>query len=108
MDLNLVSCLTNSISRFIHLVTCRISKSIPMEMDYRNITSFLKHLKPLLDNVADHKVPLDVILCKECEELDAAVNEAREFLEKWSPRMSKILCVSILIGFGFVLSINIV
>ncbi|CAI9781272.1 unnamed protein product [Fraxinus pennsylvanica] len=93
MDLNSVSCLANSISRFIHLVTCRISKSMPMEKDYRNIASFLKHLKPLLDNVADHKAPLDEILCKECEELDAAVNEAREFLEKWSPRMSKILCV---------------
>ncbi|KAL2510854.1 U-box domain-containing protein 3 [Abeliophyllum distichum] len=57
MDLNSVRCLTNSISRFIHLA------------------------------------PLDEILCKNCEELDAAVNEAREFLEKWSPRMSKILCV---------------
>ncbi|KAL2535860.1 U-box domain-containing protein 3 [Forsythia ovata] len=66
---------------------------MPVEKDYRNIASFLKHLKPLLDNVADHKAPLDEILCKNCEELDAAVNEAREFLEKWSPRMSKILCV---------------
>ncbi|CAI9785739.1 unnamed protein product [Fraxinus pennsylvanica] len=64
---------------------------MPSEKDYRNIASFLKHLKPLLDNVADHKAPLDEILCKECEKLDVAVNEAREFLEKWSPRMSKIL-----------------
>ncbi|KAJ6953068.1 hypothetical protein NC652_004912 [Populus alba x Populus x berolinensis] len=30
---------------------------------------------------------------RECEELDAAVNEAREFMEKWCPQMSRICSV---------------
>ncbi|KAK6164442.1 hypothetical protein DH2020_001306 [Rehmannia glutinosa] len=66
---------------------------MPAENDYRNLVSILKHLKPVLDDVANHKAPHDEDFSKECEELDIAVNEAREFLEKWSPRMSKILCV---------------
>ncbi|XP_022727640.1 U-box domain-containing protein 3-like isoform X3 [Durio zibethinus] len=32
----------------------------------------------------------DEILYKECEELDMLVNEAREFMESWCPKMSKI------------------
>ncbi|KAK4492469.1 hypothetical protein RD792_003278 [Penstemon davidsonii] len=91
MDLTSLRCLINSISRFIHLVTCQISKTMPAETDYINVVSLLKHLKPLLDDVADQKAPQDEALFKECEELDIAVNEAREFLEKWSPKMSKIL-----------------
>lgn len=67
---------------------------MPAKDDYQNLVSMLKHLKPVLDDVTDHKATLDEALFKECEELDIAVNEAREFLEKWSPRMSKILCVS--------------
>ncbi|KAK4407236.1 U-box domain-containing protein 3 [Sesamum angolense] len=66
---------------------------MPAEKDYRNLVSLLKHLKPILDDVADHKAPQDEALSKECEELDIAVNEAREFLEKWSPRKSKLLFV---------------
>lgn len=54
----------------------------------------LKHLKPVLDDVVDYKIYLDEKLRKECEELDIAVNEAREFMEKWSPKMSKIFSVS--------------
>ncbi|KAI3460962.1 hypothetical protein Pfo_017625 [Paulownia fortunei] len=92
MDLASLRYLINGISRFIHLVTCRVSKTMPAEKDYRSIASLLKHLKPLLDDVADQKAPPDEALSKECEELDIAVNEARQFLEKWSPRMSKILC----------------
>lgn len=66
---------------------------MPAKEDYQNLVSMLKHLKPVLDDVTDLKATLDEALFKECEELDIAVNEAREFLEKWSPRMSKILCV---------------
>ncbi|KAL0304814.1 UNVERIFIED_CONTAM: U-box domain-containing protein 3 [Sesamum angustifolium] len=66
---------------------------MPAEKDYRNLVSLLKHLKPILDDVADHEAPQDEALSKECEELDIAVNEAREFLEKWSPRKSKLLFV---------------
>ncbi|KAL3517707.1 hypothetical protein ACH5RR_020296 [Cinchona calisaya] len=93
MDLTAVRCLVNSVSRFIHLVTCSTMKTMPVQNDYVHLSRLLKHLKPLLDNVVDGKIPSDEILCKECEELDIAVNEAREFLEKWSPKMSKILCV---------------
>lgn len=94
MDLSAISCLINSISRFIHLVTCATSKTMPTQKDYRDLVPILKHLKLLLDNVVNYKVPAEAILCIECEELDIAINEAREFLEKWSPKMSKILCVS--------------
>lgn len=54
----------------------------------------LKRLKSVLDGAVDDKVPLDENLCKECEELDRAVNEARDFMEKWSPKKSKIHGVS--------------
>ncbi|KAG6434534.1 hypothetical protein SASPL_106172 [Salvia splendens] len=93
MDLTPLRCLINSISRFIHLVTCRVSSTMPAENDYQNLVSMLKHLKPVLDDVSDHKAPMDEALFKECEELDIAVNETREFLEKWSPRTSTLLCV---------------
>ncbi|GFP82916.1 U-box domain-containing protein 3 [Phtheirospermum japonicum] len=94
MDLTPLRCLINSISRFVHLVTCRVSNTMPAEKDYVSIVSILKQLKPVLDDVADHEASHDdEALSKECEELDVAVNEAREFLEKWSPRTSKILCV---------------
>ncbi|KAL3531225.1 hypothetical protein ACH5RR_010547 [Cinchona calisaya] len=93
MELTAVRCLINSISRFIHLVTCSTMKAMPTQKGYAHLSSLLKHFVPLLDKVVDGKVPLDEILCKECEELDIAVNEAREFLETWSPKMSKILCV---------------
>lgn len=94
MDLTLLRCLINSISRFILLVTCNTSKMMPAEEDFRDLASLLKHLKPLLDNAADQKANQDEVLTKKYEELDVVVNEAREVLEKWSPKMSKILFVS--------------
>lgn len=69
-----------------------MSKAMPVEKEYQSIASFLKHLKAVLDDVSDCKIPLDDSLSKECEELDFAVNEARIFLEKWSPKTSKFLC----------------
>lgn len=93
MDLTSIRCLINSISRFIHLFTSSTLKTLPTQKNYRDLVPLLKHLKLLLDNYVNCKVPADVNLYKECEELDIAVNEAREFLEKWSPKMSKILCV---------------
>ncbi|KAL0437361.1 UNVERIFIED_CONTAM: U-box domain-containing protein 3 [Sesamum radiatum] len=66
---------------------------MPAEKDHRSIASLLKHLKLVLDDVADHKAPLNEALSKECKKLDVAVNEAREFLEKWCPGKSKILSV---------------
>ncbi|KAK2455273.1 U-box domain-containing protein [Trifolium repens] len=50
----------------------------------------LKRLKPVLDDIMDYKIPLHENLCKVCEELDIGVNEARDFIEKWGSKMSKI------------------
>ncbi|XP_022771280.1 U-box domain-containing protein 3-like isoform X2 [Durio zibethinus] len=84
-----VRCLINSISRFIHLVSCQTIKGVPIEKEYRKIVVVLKLLKPLLDDVVDCEIPSDEVLFKDCEELDMLVNEAREFLENWCPTMSK-------------------
>ncbi|XP_031377189.1 U-box domain-containing protein 3 isoform X2 [Punica granatum] len=86
--------LINSISRFIHLVLCQTAFSVHLQPRYRKTMEILKLLKPVLDEVSEQKAPLnDRILCKECEELDVAVNEARELMENWSPKMSKISSV---------------
>lgn len=90
-----VKCLINSNSRFIHLVMCQTRKSQHLQQIYGKTIDVLKLLKPLLDDVVECKTPvLDEILYKEYEELDMAVNMSREFLENWSPRMSKICSVS--------------
>lgn len=93
MDTASVKCLVNSISRFIHLVSCQTMKPMPIQKDYKDLVGALKALKPVLDEVVDCKIPSDEILYKECEGLDVAVNEAREFIENWSPKMSKICSV---------------
>ncbi|GMJ00770.1 Plant U-box 3 [Hibiscus trionum] len=90
MDSTSVRCLVNSISRFIHLVSSQTIKVVPAEEDYRNMVVVLKLLKPLLDDVIDGEIPSDEILYKELEELDVLVNKAREFMENWCPKMSKI------------------
>ena len=91
-----VKCLINSISRFIHLVSCQNVKPMPIQKDYRIIAGVLKLLKPFLDEVLDSGRYSDEILCKEFEELDMAINLAREFMEDWSPKLSKICSVSYL------------
>ncbi|KAK3028150.1 hypothetical protein RJ639_039011 [Escallonia herrerae] len=93
MDPKAVRCLINSISRFIHLVSCGALTTVPTRNDYRNIASLLKLLKPILDDIADCKVPSDEDLHKECDELDVPVNEAREIIENWCSKMSKIFCI---------------
>lgn len=94
MDTKAVRCLINSISRFIHLVSCQTLKTMAFVKDCRNMVDSLKLLKPVLDDVVNCKILSDEILFKECEQLDMAVNEAREFVENWSPQMSKICSVS--------------
>lgn len=93
MDTKSVRYVVNSISRFIHLVSCQTIKAMPTQKSYKNVASLLKLLKPVLDDVVDYTTPSDEVLCKECEELDIAVNEAREFMESWSLKMSKIYSV---------------
>ncbi|KAK7245361.1 hypothetical protein RIF29_40201 [Crotalaria pallida] len=89
-DTTSVKCLINSISRFVHLVSCQTVKPMPLQKNCNNMVGVLKRLKPVLDDVVDYKIPLDENLYTECEELDTHVNEAREFIEKMSSKMSKI------------------
>ncbi|KAH7864029.1 hypothetical protein Vadar_024829 [Vaccinium darrowii] len=93
MDTKSVRCVVNSISRFVHLVSCQTTNTMPAQKSFRKIASLLKLLKPVLDDIVDYKIPSDEALYKECEELDLAVNEAREFMEGWSSKMSKICSV---------------
>ncbi|XP_058770955.1 U-box domain-containing protein 3-like [Vicia villosa] len=85
-----VKCLINSISRFVLLVSCQTVKPIPFQKICNNMVGVLKRLKPVLDDIMDYNIPLHENLCIVCEELDILVNEARGFIEKWSPKMSKI------------------
>lgn len=94
MDITSAKCVVNTISRFIHLVSCQTVKLIPLQKNYNNMVGVLKCLKPVLDDVVDYKIPLDKNLYRECEELNMQVNEAMEFIEKRSPRMSRIHNVS--------------
>ncbi|KAK9684969.1 hypothetical protein RND81_10G246500 [Saponaria officinalis] len=92
METNSVRCLTNSLSRFIHLMSCQTWKSMPTQY-LKCMATLLKHLKPLLDDIDEEKITSDSNLWKACENLDDAVNAARDFIERWSPKMSKILSV---------------
>jgi len=67
---------------------------MPFQKICNNMVGVLKRLKPVLDDVMDYEIPLHQNLCKVCEELDIRVNEARDFIEKWGPKMSKIHSVS--------------
>lgn len=96
-----VSGLINSLSRFIHLVLCQTLTSVHLQPRYRKTVEVLKLLKPVLDEVSELKAPPpDALLYKECEEVDVVINEAREVMENWSPKMSKICSVSYLLFDG--------
>ncbi|XP_011659248.2 uncharacterized protein LOC101202866 isoform X1 [Cucumis sativus] len=84
-----VQCLINSISRFIHLVSCHTTKPLPLPKKCRNLVVVLKLLKVVLDDVINLKLSSDELLYRECESLDAAVYEAREFIEKWCLKTAK-------------------
>ncbi|XP_004495091.1 U-box domain-containing protein 3-like [Cicer arietinum] len=85
-----VKCLINSISRFILLVSCQTVKPMPFQKICNNMVEVLKRLKPVLDDVMDYNISSHENLCKVCEELDIRVNEARDFIENWGPKKSKI------------------
>ncbi|KAG9445671.1 hypothetical protein H6P81_011799 [Aristolochia fimbriata] len=93
MGIKTLGGLINSMSRFIHLVACQDMKSFPVQKDYRDMVSALKLLKPLLDDVIASNMTSDELLLREFEELDLAVNEAKEFMERWGPKMSRICAV---------------
>ncbi|KAF8101904.1 hypothetical protein N665_0201s0208 [Sinapis alba] len=94
MDPVPVRCLLNSISRYLHLVACQTIKYNPIQTCIGNVVHLLKLLKPLLDEVVDCKTPPDDdCLNSACEDLDSVVNQAREFLEDWSPKLSKLFGV---------------
>ncbi|KAL8138931.1 hypothetical protein V2J09_004932 [Rumex salicifolius] len=93
MEIKSARCLINSISRFILLGSCQTSKFMPIQKDFESMAVLMKHLKPYLDEVVDGINSLDVDLLNESEKLDIYINEAREYMEKWSPKASKILSV---------------
>ncbi|KAH0848418.1 hypothetical protein HID58_091627, partial [Brassica napus] len=83
-------------------ILCRFDASLtafltirykPIQTCIGNVVHLLKLLKPFLDDVVDCKVPPDDCLNSACEDLDSVVNQAREFLEDWSPKMSKLFGV---------------
>lgn len=85
-----IRCLSNSFSRFIHLVTFGVPKNLPCQQEYKDVAGSLKLFKRILDSIDDTHILSDEILHKEFEELDLAVNEAREFIENWGFHSSKI------------------
>ncbi|ESQ44989.1 hypothetical protein EUTSA_v10010139mg [Eutrema salsugineum] len=93
MDPVPVRCLLNSISRYLHLVACQTRRFSPIQTCIGNVVHLLKLLKPFLDEVVDCKIPSDDCLNRVCEDLDSVVNQAREFLEDWSPKLSKLFGV---------------
>lgn len=94
MDPVPVRCLLNSISRYLHLFACQTIRCNPIQTCIGNVVLLLKLLKPWLDEVVDCKIPSDDCLNRACEDLDSVVNQAREFLEDWSPKLSKLFGVS--------------
>lgn len=88
MGSKVIGGLINSISRLIHLVACQTMKSSKVK-DIINVIHVLKLLKPVLDESLDCEINSDVLI-KASEELDIAVNEVREFMEKQPQKMSKI------------------
>ena len=98
MDPVPVRCLLNSISRYLHLVACHTIRYNPVQTRIGNVVHLLKLLKPFLDEVVDCKTPPDDdCLNSACEDLDSVVNQAREFLEDCSPKLSKLFGVSLMI-----------
>ncbi|XP_073103186.1 U-box domain-containing protein 4 isoform X2 [Elaeis guineensis] len=92
MDGKIIGGLINSISRFIHLIGCNSMKTTFLK-DFKSIVGTLKLLKPILDEAYDSQIPSDGQLIKAFAELDLAVNQAREFMEKRPQKMSKIYSV---------------
>ncbi|CAF2111776.1 unnamed protein product [Brassica oleracea var. botrytis] len=94
MDPVPVRCLLNSISRYLHLVACQTIRYNPIQTRIGNVVHLLNLLKPFLDEVVDCKTPPDDdCLNSACEDLDSVVNQAREFLEDCSPKLSKLFGV---------------
>lgn len=69
---------------------------MPTLKDFQSMAELMKHLKPLLDGIVDGNITPDEFLLKECEKFDLDVNEGREFIEKWSPKSSRFLAVSMI------------
>lgn len=86
--------LINSISWFILLMSCRTSKRVPSQKEFESMGTILKHLKPILDEISDSKIPSDENLEMVCERLDISVTVARELVKRLSPELSRIPTVS--------------
>jgi hypothetical protein len=92
MDRRSIGEVINSISRLLHLVSCQTSKSVIIN-EFKCIAGMLKSLKCILDEAFGSPFPWDERLVTAIEELDLAVNEARDFLEKGPHRVGKIYSV---------------
>ncbi|KAJ1694304.1 hypothetical protein LUZ63_011002 [Rhynchospora breviuscula] len=89
MDRRNIGGLLNSISRLLHLVACHTGKAA-VTNEFKCIAGMLKPLKCILDEAFGSPFPWDERLVIAIEELDMAVNEARDFLEKGPYRLGKI------------------
>lgn len=92
MDRRSIGALINSISRLLHLVSCQTSKTAAIN-EFKCIVGMLKPLKCIIDEAFGSPFPWDERLVTAIEELDMAVNEARDFLEKGPHRFGKIYSV---------------
>ncbi|KAG0484879.1 hypothetical protein HPP92_008958 [Vanilla planifolia] len=92
MDQRMACGLINSITRLNHLVACQTTKNIVVK-NFRVIIDILKLLKPIIDEAFDTEMSSDEQLILSYEELDVAVNLARELLERNTMRIGKISSV---------------
>lgn len=92
MDGRSIGALINSISRLLHLVSCQTSKTAAIN-EFKCIVGMLKPLKCIIDEAFGSPFPWDELLVTAIEELDMAVNEARDFLDKGPHRFGKIYSV---------------
>lgn len=91
---SIIDCLINSISRFIHLITCHNTNNTPILKLFRNSISVLKLLKSILDELLVSQLSLDDQLLNVIEQVDVLVNESREMLESLSLKTSTLYNVS--------------
>lgn len=91
---SIIDCLINSISRFIHLITCHDANNTPVLKLFRNSISVLKLLKSILDELLVSQLSLDDQLVNVIEQVDVFVNESREMLESLPLKTSTLYNVS--------------
>ncbi|WOK99299.1 U-box domain-containing protein 4 isoform X2 [Canna indica] len=82
--------LLDSTTKFHFLSSSNNVKADLVQRYYQTIDRILERFKPVCDEIAASEVSLGEQLVNMLEELDGAVNEAKELLVSWHPMMSKI------------------